>query len=72
MHKALCLILFSLSFSACGLTPWVEPFERGRMADPIMSFSRDPISETYIRHVFEVREAARGAVAGAGGGCGCN
>jgi hypothetical protein len=37
-----------------------------------MSFSRDPVSDGYRQHVFEVREAARGGGTGQGGGCGCN
>ncbi len=52
--------------------PWVKPYERDRLADPIMSFERDPIMASYRRHVFDVREAARGAAGGSGGGCGCN
>ncbi len=58
--------------SACGIQPWVQPYERGYLADPIMNRTRDPISDNYMRHVYEVREAARGAVKGEGGGCGCN
>lgn len=54
------------------LTPWVKPYERDRLADPIMSFSRDPISSSYMHHVRQAREGARGAEGGGGGGCGCN
>jgi hypothetical protein len=57
---------------ACGIKPWVKPYERAHLADPIMSFSRDPVSDSYISHVYEAREGARGAEGGAGGGCGCN
>jgi hypothetical protein len=55
-----------------GVEPWVKPYERDRLADPIMSLNRDPVSSAYIAHVFEAREGARGAVGSAGGGCGCN
>lgn len=54
------------------LEPWVKPYEREWLADPLMSFSRDPVSDGYRQHVFEVREAARGGGNGQGGGCGCN
>ncbi len=54
------------------IQPWVKPYEREHFADPIMSFSRDPISATYIDHVYESREGSRGATGGVGGGCGCN
>lgn len=55
-----------------GIEPWVKPYERDRLADPIMSFDRDPVSSAYINHVYEAREGARGATGSAGGGCGCN
>ena len=52
--------------------PWVKPYERANLADPIMAFDRDPISSSYMHHVYESREGARGAAGSAGGGCGCN
>lgn len=66
------LLLITLSVSACSMEPWVKPYERANMADPIMSFARDPVSEAYKNHVHQAREGARGAESGAGGGCGCN
>lgn len=56
----------------CAVEPWVKPYERDRIADPIMSWDRDPVSSAYIHHVYEAREGARGATGSAGGGCGCN
>ena len=53
-------------------TPWVKPYEREHFADPIMSANRDPVSTTYLEHVLESREGARGATGTVGGGCGCN
>jgi Domain of unknown function (DUF4266) len=50
----------------------VKPYEREMLADPIMSFSRDAISDQYLDHVYDVREGARGATTTQGGGCGCN
>lgn len=62
-----------LALSACGnIEPWVKPYERQQLADPIMSFDPNPVSSAYIDHVFEAREGARGALGGGGGGCGCN
>ena len=71
---AVMLVLFaSLLLGACGhVEPWVKPYERDRLADPIMLFDRDPVSVAYLNHVFESREGARGAIGSAGGGCGCN
>jgi len=50
----------------------VKPYEREALADPIMSFNRDPLSDQYLNHVYDVREAARGATTTDSGGCGCN
>ena len=70
---ALAGLLLSGSLSGCGrIEPWVKPYERDRLADPIMSTGRDPVSTSYIDHVYEAREGARGATGSAGGGCGCN
>jgi hypothetical protein len=70
--KAICLIVITLTLMGCGIKPWVKPYERAKLADPIMSFNRDPVSSAYTRHVYEAREGARGADISAGGGCGCN
>lgn len=66
------LLLSVMWISACSIEPWVKPYERANMADSIMSFARDPVSEAYKNHVHQAREGARGAESGAGGGCGCN
>jgi len=59
--------------TGCSLwKPDVKPYERELLADPIMSFSRDAVSDQHRNHVYEVRESARGATTTQGGGCGCN
>lgn len=66
-------VLLTLSaLTGCGIQPWVRPYERQNLADPIMSFGRDPVANTYMHHVYQSREGARGAEGGGGGGCGCN
>lgn len=68
-----CISLFTITLAGCSpLKPWVKPYERQNLADPIMSFERDPVATQYINHVYETREAARGAEGSGGGGCGCN
>ncbi|MFQ6023610.1 MAG: DUF4266 domain-containing protein [Acidiferrobacterales bacterium] len=66
------LLVAAVLLSGCAKKPWVKPYEREFLADPIMSFSRDPISDWHLQHVYETREAARGAGVSQGGGCGCN
>ena len=60
------------SFSVPTVEPWVKPYERERLADPIMRFSRNALPEKHIEHVRDVREGSRGATGVQGGGCGCN
>ena len=70
-HFILLVMIFFLG--ACSsIEPWVKPYERANLADPIMSFSRDPVSSSYMSHVYEAREGGRGAEGESGGGCGCN
>ena len=76
MTKGARLLWFTgialVAVSACApIEPWVKPYEREHLADPIMSIDANPVSSSYLDHVFEVREGAKGATGGAGGGCGC-
>jgi Domain of unknown function (DUF4266) len=67
------IALACLAGAGCSsFEPWVKPYEREHLADPIMSIDADPVSSSYLDHVFEVREGAKGATGGAGGGCGCS
>ncbi len=71
--RGLLLAVGSLALGACSpIQPWVKPYEREHLADPIMAFNPNPVSTAYIEHVFESREGARGATGTVGGGCGCN
>ena len=71
--RILLSLLLMAGLSACsGIEPWVKPYERDRLADPIMLMNGDPVSSSYIQHVYEAREGARGGAGSAGGGCGCN
>lgn len=72
-----CLVLLLISvlvgISGCsGFKPWVKPYERQNLADPIMSSARHGTANSYLHHVYQSREGSRGAEGGAGGGCGCN
>ena len=60
------------SFSVPTVEPWVKPYERERLADPIMRFSRSALPERHVEHVRDVREGSHGATGVQGGGCGCN
>ena len=66
-------LLAFVALSGCSsIEPWVKPYERDALADPIMALDGDPVSTAYMMHVYEAREGARGGEGAAGGGCGCN
>ncbi len=70
---SIALLVAFFALGGCSrLEPWVKPYERENIADPIMAWDRDPVSSSYMRHVYESREGARGASGASGGGCGCN
>ena len=72
--RALLLLGLALvaACSGCSTEPWVKPYERERLADPMMQFSREVLADKQRDHVYSVREGARGATGVQGGGCGCN
>lgn len=79
--KLIALLIFFASLSAlqgCSsvrnfeLEPWVKPYERENLADPIMAFDRNSVDTKFMGHAFGNREAAIGAEGTGGGGCGCN
>lgn len=75
MQKTLLLhlLIASALLGGCSsIEPWVKPYERANLADPIMNLNRDPVSSSYLHHVYDSREGARGAGIATGGGCGCN
>jgi Domain of unknown function (DUF4266) len=71
MRTLRLLVLAAVAAASTGCAS-IEPYERENIADPIMAFTRDPVSQSYIDHVYESREASRGGMGSAGGGCGCN
>jgi hypothetical protein len=63
------------STAGCALKPiepWVKPYERERLADPVMKASLNQLPGRQQDHVYVVREGSRGATGVQGGGCGCN
>ena len=70
---AALVLLATTALAGCApIEPWVKPYERERLADPIMKFSRNALAEKHSEHVRNVREGGRGATGVQGGGCGCN
>lgn len=50
----------------------VQPWERGRLAQPMMSLEGDALLGAIDEHTYSSKEAASGGIGPAGGGCGCN
>lgn len=78
-RSVLVAALALLALSGCStvekitsIEPWVKPYEREKLADPIMQFQRTSLNEKHREHIHQVREGARGATGVQGGGCGCN
>jgi hypothetical protein len=69
---ALAAMLLAGAGGCAPIQPWVKPYQREHLADVIMALNRDPVSSSYLEHVLEAREGARGGSGGVGGGCGCN
>ena len=54
------------------IEPWVKPYERERLADPVMKTSLNELPGRQQDHIYTVREGSRGATGVQGGGCGCS
>ncbi len=50
----------------------VKAWQRGYLADPIMSLDGDALTRTIKEHVHASKEASAGDGGASGGGCGCN
>ena len=69
-----CVYAIALAIAACASLAScanVEPWERGNLAKPQMSFEPNPAQSDLRSHVHGAREAGASGNAGAGGGCGC-
>jgi hypothetical protein len=70
---AALLLLSACALGGCAFPePWVKPYERERLADPIMKLQRESLAAKHNEHVRDVREGSRGGNGVQGGGCGCN
>ena len=74
-HRLTSLAVIAVSsilLSACaGLEP-VQPWEKGNLAKPSMTFEGDPLETKYVEHIYASKESSSGGMGVGGGGCGCN
>ena len=57
---------------ACSAITPVQPWEKGVLAKPAMSFESDRLEAQFAEHTYSSKEAASGGSGVGGGGCGCN
>lgn len=57
--------------AGCAIQP-VQPWEKGLLAKPEMSFDNDRLETLLSEHTYTSKEAASGGNGVGGGGCGCN
>jgi cytochrome c biogenesis protein CcmG/thiol:disulfide interchange protein DsbE len=53
-------------------TGGIKAWQRGYLADPIMSLDGTPATQIFREHIHASKEAAAGDGGASGGGCGCN
>lgn len=60
----------------CGLggcsSVQVNPWEKGNLAKPQMTFEGDPLDQRFVQHIYGSKENSSGGYGVGGGGCGCN
>jgi hypothetical protein len=61
-------LLAALVIGGCAT---VQPWQRGRLADPAMEFDADASNVAYMTHWQEAREGSAGGFGVQSGGCGC-
>ena len=71
MRTLLLTSLAALALGGCSITP-VQPWEKGQLAKPAMTFDSDRLEAKYAEHIYSSKEGAAGGAAVGGGGCGCN
>lgn len=65
-------LALAAGLSGCAAIQPVQPWEKGVLAKPEMSFDADRLELMFVEHVYSSKEAASGGASVGGGGCGCN
>lgn len=56
----------------CSNLGQVNPWEKGDLAKPQMTFEGDPLDQRFTQHIYGSKENSSGGYGVGGGGCGCN
>ncbi len=58
--------------TGCASLGNVQPWEKGTLAKPEMTFNDGGLFNRYDDHIYTSRESSSGGAGVGGGGCGCN
>lgn len=58
--------------SGCASIEPVQPWDKGILSRPEMTFEVDRLDAAFTEHIYFSKEAASGGAGVGGGGCGCN
>lgn len=65
------LAIAALTSGCSAITP-VNPWEKGNLAKPAMTFEDSPLEGRFAEHIYGSKENSSGGSGVGGGGCGCN
>lgn len=71
-HLLLALVGPVFSLAGCMTIEQVQPWQKGVLARPEMTFDSDRLEKGFSEHIYSSKEAASGGTGVGGGGCGCN
>lgn len=65
-------LMAMISMTACTNLKKVQPWEKGALAKPEMTFEGDALDNAYVEHTYFSKEGSSGGGGIGVGGCGCN
>lgn len=74
IHRSLLLSLIAAVLvleTGCTIEK-VKPWQRGRLANPVMVRDANPSQSTLEQHTYASKESTSGGYSTGAGGCGCN
>lgn len=71
LRIAVATVLLAI-ISGCASIEPVQPWEKGILSRPEMTFEVDRLDAAFTEHIYFSKEAASGGAGVGGGGCGCN
>jgi hypothetical protein len=76
-HRRIAATMVALAAALAGCSSMdklgqVNPWEKGNLAKPAMTFNGDGLDQKFVQHIYFSKENASGGYGVGGGGCGCN